>query len=80
MRGLLSRSQILEMVCRPHALLSNCADLLLVTWSEHHFMDDIQTRRYCCPEVTLGAKWETSANTWGVACVVSPIPTTVLAY
>jgi serine/threonine-protein kinase SRPK3 len=40
-------------------------------------MDDIQTRLYCCPEVTLGAKWETSANIWGVACVVSPVPTSL---
>src|ERR1700683_2412317 len=41
------------MVCRPYALLSNCADLLLTTWPKLHFMDNIQTRQYRCPEVTL---------------------------
>ncbi|KIM83195.1 hypothetical protein PILCRDRAFT_50895, partial [Piloderma croceum F 1598] len=49
------------------------ADLLLATWTEHHFMDNIQTRQYCCPEVILGVKWEMSANIWSVTCVASPV-------
>ncbi|KAH0830135.1 kinase-like protein [Lanmaoa asiatica] len=46
------------------------ADLGNATWTEHHFTDDIQTRQYRCPEVILGAKWNSSADIWSVACVV----------
>jgi hypothetical protein len=65
-------SQILGMVCCPYALPSNCGDLLLATWMEHHFMDDIQTRQYRFPKVTLGVKWETSANMCSESCTNIP--------
>lgn len=45
--------------------------LLLATWTDHHFTDDIQTRQYRCPEVILGAPWSTSADIWSAACLVS---------
>jgi hypothetical protein len=66
------------MVCRYYSLLPNRTDLLLATWTEHHFTDDMQTRQYLCPEVILGAKWGTSANIWSVACVVSLVPPSLL--
>ena len=74
-RGLLSRSRILGMVCRPHALSSHCGDLLFSTWMKDRFTDDIQTRQYRYPEGIQGAKWGTSVDIWSVACVVSPVPT-----
>ncbi|KAG8217110.1 kinase-like protein [Butyriboletus roseoflavus] len=46
------------------------ADLGNATWTEHHFTDDIQTRQYRCPEVILGAKWNSSADIWSVTCVI----------
>jgi serine/threonine protein kinase len=67
------------MVCRLSMLSSNYADVSLATWTEHHFMDDIQTRWYRSPEVILGAKWGTSADIWSVACVMSPVPTSLVS-
>src|SRR5882762_185823 len=72
-RGLLSRLWISGMVCCPHTLSSSRADLLLATWTEHHFTDNIQTWQYRCPEVILGVKWGTSMDIWSVTCVVSPV-------
>lgn len=37
---------------------------------ERHFSQVIQTRQYRCPEVILGANYETSADIWSVACMV----------
>ncbi|DBA96225.1 TPA: hypothetical protein ACH3X3_002421 [Trebouxia sp. C0006] len=39
-------------------------------WTSKHFTDDIQTRQYRCPEVLLGAKYDTAADMWSLACMV----------
>jgi len=38
-------------------------------WTHKHFSQDIQTRQYRCPEVILGADYDTSADMWSVACL-----------
>ena len=45
------------------------ADLGNACWSHHHFTSDIQTRQYRCPEVIIGAGYDTSADMWSAACV-----------
>lgn len=44
-------------------------------WTNKHFTDDIQTRQYRSPEVILGAKYDTSADIWSLACVVFELVT-----
>lgn len=39
-------------------------------WTHKHFTDDIQTRQYRSPEVILGARYDTSADMWSLACIV----------
>ena len=77
MRGLLSTSWILGTVCHLSKLSSNYADVPLATWTEHHFMDNIQMQWYCSLEAVLGVKWGMSADIWGVACIVSLVPTSL---
>ena len=45
-------------------------DLGNACWTHKHFTDDIQTRQYRCPEVLLGASYDTSADMWSFACVI----------
>lgn len=45
-------------------------DLGNACWTHKHFTEDIQTRQYRCPEVLLGATYDTSADMWSFACVV----------
>jgi len=45
-------------------------DLGNACWTHKHFSDDIQTRQYRCPEVILGAHYDTSADMWSLACIV----------
>ena len=45
-------------------------DLGNACWRDKHFTADIQTRQYRCPEVILGAGYDTSADMWSVACVL----------
>ena len=44
-------------------------DLGNACWVHKHFSDDIQTRQYRCPEVIVGAKYDTSADMWSLACI-----------
>eukprot|EP00879_Flechtneria_rotunda_P012527 GHRR01013080.1.p1 GENE.GHRR01013080.1~~GHRR01013080.1.p1 ORF type:complete len:446 (+),score=175.58 GHRR01013080.1:873-2210(+) len=44
-------------------------------WTNKHFTDDIQTRQYRSPEVILGAKYDTAADMWSLACVVFELVT-----
>lgn len=44
-------------------------------WTHKHFTDDIQTRQYRAPEVILGAKYDTAADMWSLACVVFELVT-----
>ncbi|GMH40206.1 hypothetical protein BSKO_08110 [Bryopsis sp. KO-2023] len=39
-------------------------------WTHKKFTSDIQTRQYRCPEVLLGAKYDTAADMWSLACMV----------
>jgi hypothetical protein len=45
-------------------------DLGNACWTHKHFSDDIQTRQYRCPEVILGADYDTAADMWSLACIV----------
>jgi serine/threonine protein kinase len=45
-------------------------DLGNACWTHRHFTDDIQTRQYRSPEVILGAKYDTSADMWSLACII----------
>ncbi len=46
------------------------ADLGNACWVNKHFTSDIQTRQYRSPEVILGAKYDTSADIWSLACIL----------
>jgi hypothetical protein len=50
-------------------------DLGNACWTHKHFTDDIQTRQYRSPEVILGAKYDTSADMWSLACIMFEILT-----
>jgi serine/threonine protein kinase len=50
-------------------------DLGNACWTHKHFTDDIQTRQYRAPEVLLGAKYDTSADIWSLACIVFELVT-----
>jgi serine/threonine protein kinase len=39
-------------------------------WTHKHFSEDIQTRQYRCPEVIVGAKYDTTADIWSLACML----------
>eukprot|EP01041_Mallomonas_annulata_P008766 gene8766-18134_t len=45
-------------------------DLGNACWTHKHFTDDIQTRQYRSPEVILGARYDTSADIWSLACII----------
>eukprot|EP00602_Paraphysomonas_sp_CaronLab_P002929 CAMPEP_0185030754 /NCGR_PEP_ID=MMETSP1103-20130426/17794_1 /TAXON_ID=36769 /ORGANISM="Paraphysomonas bandaiensis, Strain Caron Lab Isolate" /LENGTH=1040 /DNA_ID=CAMNT_0027565995 /DNA_START=63 /DNA_END=3185 /DNA_ORIENTATION=- len=45
-------------------------DLGNACWIDRHFTDDIQTRQYRSPEVIVGARYDTSADIWSLACIV----------
>jgi serine/threonine-protein kinase SRPK3 len=45
-------------------------DLGNACWTYKHFTNDIQTRQYRCPEVILGANYDTSADMWSLGCIV----------
>ncbi|KAJ1968341.1 serine/threonine protein kinase, CMGC, partial [Dimargaris verticillata] len=46
------------------------ADLGNACWVDKHFTEDIQTRQYRSPEVTLGIRWGPTADVWSLACLV----------
>lgn len=39
-------------------------------WTYHHFSTEIQTRQYRSPEVIIGAKYNTNADIWSLACML----------
>ena len=45
-------------------------DLGNACWTTKHFSEDIQTRQYRAPEVLVGAKYDTSADMWSLACLL----------
>lgn len=47
------------------------ADLGNACWVHRHFTEDIQTRQYRCLEVLIGAGYDTPADVWSLACMVS---------
>lgn len=44
-------------------------------WTYHHFSTEIQTRQYRSPEVIVGAKYNTTADNWSLACMLFEIAT-----
>ena len=50
-------------------------DLGNACWTYKHFASDIQTRQYRCPEVIVGAKYDTSADIWSLACLIFELAT-----
>jgi serine/threonine-protein kinase SRPK3 len=50
-------------------------DLGNACWTHKHFAQDIQTRQYRCPEVIVGAKYDTSADMWSYACLLFELAT-----
>jgi len=50
-------------------------DLGNACWVDRQFTQDIQTRQYRSPEVILGAKYDTSADIWSLACIVFELAT-----
>ena len=50
-------------------------DLGNACWVDRQFTQDIQTRQYRAPEVILGAKYDTSADMWSLACIVFELAT-----
>ena len=50
-------------------------DLGNACWTHKHFAQDIQTRQYRCPEVIVGAKYDTSADIWSYACLLFELAT-----
>jgi serine/threonine protein kinase len=50
-------------------------DLGNACWTFKHFASDIQTRQYRCPEVIVGAKYDTSADIWSLACLIFELAT-----
>lgn len=51
------------------------ADLGNACWTNHHFTEDIQTRQYRSLEVIIGAKYDTSADIWSLACMAFELAT-----
>jgi serine/threonine protein kinase len=45
-------------------------DLGNACWVDRHFTEDVQTRQYRAPEVTLGAGYGTSADLWSMGCLL----------
>jgi len=50
-------------------------DLGNACYTYKHFTEDIQTRQYRAPEVIIGAKYDTSADMWSLACMVFELVT-----
>jgi serine/threonine-protein kinase SRPK3 len=50
-------------------------DLGNACYTYKHFTDDIQTRQYRSPEAILGARYDTSADMWSLACMVFELVT-----
>ena len=50
-------------------------DLGNACWTHKHFAQDIQTRQYRCPEVIVGADYDTSADMWSFACLLFELAT-----
>jgi len=50
-------------------------DLGNACWLDRHFSEDIQTRQYRSPEVILGAKYDTTADLWSLACMIFELAT-----
>ena len=44
-------------------------------WTYHHFSTEIQTRQYRSPEVIIGAKYNTTADNWSLACMLFEMAT-----
>lgn len=63
----------------PYSLLkrldAKICDLGNACWVDRQFTQDIQTRQYRAPEVILGAKYDTSADIWSLACIVFELAT-----
>lgn len=60
---------------RMHRVHSKIVDFGNACWTHKQFTEDIQTRQYRSPEVILGAKYDTSADVWSLACMVFELVT-----
>ncbi|KAI9338946.1 serine/threonine protein kinase, CMGC group [Zopfochytrium polystomum] len=52
------------------AMCIKIVDLGNACYVDKHFTEDIQTRQYRSPEAILGARYDTSADIWSVACIL----------
>mmetsp|Transcript_2301 Transcript_2301/g.4477 ORF Transcript_2301/g.4477 Transcript_2301/m.4477 type:complete len:1065 (+) Transcript_2301:219-3413(+) len=59
----------------PADIVCKVVDLGNACWTNQHFSEDIQTRQYRCPEVIIGAGYDTPADIWSLACVVFELAT-----
>ena len=49
--------------------------LIIFSFQDHHYSEDIQTRQYRSPEVILRAGYGPSADVWSVACLAFELAT-----
>ncbi|KAF8579384.1 kinase-like protein [Ramaria rubella] len=49
------------------------ADLGVCNWVDNHLTEIIQSPGLRAPEVVLGARWDTSVDIWGFACVLTNV-------
>ena len=70
---------VTALILLPYNTLKNLdakiCDLGNACWVDRQFTQDIQTRQYRSPEVILGAKYDTSADIWSLACIVFELAT-----
>eukprot|EP00292_Cryptomonas_paramecium_P004187 CAMPEP_0113673872 /NCGR_PEP_ID=MMETSP0038_2-20120614/7093_1 /TAXON_ID=2898 /ORGANISM="Cryptomonas paramecium" /LENGTH=713 /DNA_ID=CAMNT_0000590367 /DNA_START=84 /DNA_END=2225 /DNA_ORIENTATION=- /assembly_acc=CAM_ASM_000170 len=70
----LKKERVLDCLT-PENVGAKIVDLGNACYTHKHFTDDIQTRQYRSPEVIIGAKYDTSADMWSMACMVFELVT-----